>query len=288
MLALLHRPQWLRALALTAAVSAACVLLGLWQWDRREERLARIARVQANYAGDPVALRQVLAGPDDRLAADEEWTPVLVRGQYQPEATVLVRNRPLPGAERYGYLVLVPLRLDDGTALLVDRGWIPAGPTGEAPSQVPAPPSGQVSVLARLRPPEPADDRSAPAGQVQRIDLAGSVRTELEAAAAAGPAAAAEGLVTGAYGVLVREDPPPAQAPAPAAAPSRDSGPHLAYTVQWFVFAAGAWVFFGVQLRRSAADPQEPRPSPRPARARRPSDEEHEDALLDAAASRRE
>ncbi len=278
--------RWWRPVALTLVVSLGCVLLGLWQLDRREGKLARIAQVTANYDTPPVALP--LALPGAVLAPGAEYTPVAVTGTYAPQATLLVRNRPLGGV--FGYLVLVPLRLDaasGGGALLVDRGWIPQGDDGSRPDAVPDPPSGPVSVVARLRPPEPGDDRGAPTGQVTRIDLTGSV------SAALGDA----GLRTGAYGQLVTEDPRPPVAPALPPRPQADEGPHLGYSLQWFVFAAGLWGFLAVHVRRTRRDEQAP-PDPadpaagadaerrRAARARRRRDEDAEDAALDAAEAR--
>jgi hypothetical protein len=97
--------------------------------------------------------------------------------------------------------------------------------------------------------------------------------------------------------VLASEDPRPQVAPVLLPRPQVDEGPHLSYSLQWFVFAAGCLVGYGVLARRTAADlaaeraagepgsrPVPPRP-PVPARRRR-SDEEEEDALHDAAERR--
>lgn len=268
-------PRWVGGLALAVVLALACVALGAWQWDRREQARERNAPVLANYATDPRPVTEVLGTQPSTgvLPRDAEWTPVRARGRYVPEQTLLVRNRPLDG--RPGYHVLVPLRLEDGRTLVVDRGWLPTGATGAAPDAVPAPPSGVVDVVARLRPPEPASERDAPAGQVQTIDL--------DAIAAA---LDAPDLVTSAYAVLAEEDPPVSSAPVPLPRPAVDEGPHLSYSLQWFVFAAGIFVGYGVLARRTARDLAAeaggpPRP-PRPAR-RRPTAEQEEDALLDAA-----
>ena len=284
--------RWGRAVAVTLVASVACVLLGLWQIDRREQRLARIAAVEANYDAAPVALGSVLGSPRAPLPDGAEHTPVAVTGEYAADGTLLVRNRPLDG--RYGYLVLTPLLLDEASStaaggadvLVVDRGWIPSGPDGSRPAQVPAPPAGPVEVVARLRPPEPADTRTAPAGQVQRVDLAGAVAEALAEQDLAEPDLAAR-LLTGAYGQLVAEDPRPAVNPALPPRPPADEGPHLGYSLQWFVFAAGLWAFLAVHVRRvtrdDAATPEEPvrRRAPRPRR-----DEDAEDSALDAAEQR--
>ena len=282
--------RWYRAVALTLVASVVCVLLGLWQLDRREGRLASIAVVQGNWDAAPRALRDVLAGSGARLGRTQEYTPVAVTGRYEPSRTLLVRNRPQDGV--FGYYVLVPLRLDaasGGGVLMVNRGWIPPGEDGAAPDDVPAPPSGEVRDVVRLRPPEAPDGRGAPRGQVQRIDVGGTVRRAVAAEGGVGG-----GLVTAAYGQLVSESPGPARAPVPVPEPDADPGPHLGYSVQWFVFAAGMWGLLAVQVRRSRAEEEAAAaglPSPASAareraRARRRVDEDAEDALLDAAERR--
>ena len=237
-LGLLREPRWVRGLALALAVAVVCCVLGRWQWHRRQDRLAANAPLAQNYDAPPRAVADVLpAGAE--LDAQDAWTPVRVEGTYNTGATVLVRNRPRD--EQTGYDVLVPLVLADGGALLVDRGWVPAGSSSERPDSVPAPPQGRVSVVARLRPWEPVKRGDVPAGQVASI-AAGEVGRQT-AAAGAPP-------LLGGYAVLAAETPAPAQAPLPADRPDVDEGPHLAYTVQWFGFALTALVVWVVAGRR--------------------------------------
>lgn len=239
--------RWVGGLALAVAAAVACVLLGTWQWGRHEARVARNALVVANYDREPVDADQVLrSGPGWRLPVGATWTPVRLVGRYDPDGTVLLRNRPLDGAS--GYHVLVPLETADGRRLLVDRGWLPAGEDGDRPDAVPAPPSGQVEAVVRLRPPEEASDRDAPAGQTYRI-----VPAALPSDAGAG----GSGLVTGAYGELAGEVPEPAEAPVLLPRPELEEGPHLSYALQWVMFALLALVGFGVVARRTAIEDAE-------------------------------
>ena len=233
-LPLLREPRWAAGLVLACAVAAVCVLLGQWQWDRRADRMERAAPLARNYDAAPRPLAEVLPGAA-ALPRAAEWTPVSVSGEYDAAHLLLARNRPLDKA--YGYEVLVPLRTADGRALLVDRGWIPAGQDGRAPDSVPAPPAGQVRVTVRLRPWEAARATTAPPGQVQ------SVSREAVGQAVPYPLA-------GAYGVLAAEEPPAARAPVPLPRPQRDEGPHLGYTVQWYGFAVTALVVWVVAGRR--------------------------------------
>ena len=93
--------------------------------------------------------------------------------------------------------------------------------------------------------------------------------------------AIAEGLgaptYTGAYGLLVSEGGAAPGDVAIAARPVLDEGPHLSYTLQWFVFALGGFgaVAWGMRDELRAASPAE-----RPKRVRR-TDADVEDDILD-------
>jgi len=256
-------------MAVASLVSAACVMLGLWQWHRHLARSAAIAVVTSNYDAPPVPLEKAMAG-GTTVAAGQEWQRVTATGQYLPDATVLLRNRPVNGVS--GYHVLAPFLVgsgeQSGTVLLVDRGFLPAAGAATAVPDVPAPPQGTVELVARLRVSERPTDRDAPTGQVQVI--------ETSAARAAAAAPWTQPALTG-YAQAVTEDGAAPAGLAPLALPSTDLGPHLSYAFQWWVFATGALIGAVVLLRREGATA----PSPRPAR-RRPTAEQEEDALLDA------
>lgn len=235
---LLTSPRWLAGLAVAVAFALVCVWLAQWQLDRRVARADRNATVLENYDSEPVAVGPLLA--DGRISAEEEWTPVRLAGSYVPEQTVLVRNRPREGVN--GYLVVVPLALEPPAqpgAVWVVRGWVPAGSSAEGPDAVPAPPPGTVEVVARLRAAEPASTRTSPQGQAQRLDeaLLGSAGV----------------TVDGAFGVVATETPAAADGLAPVPRPDTDPGPHLAYGVQWYLFAVAGLVIWWVLLRRHAA-----------------------------------
>ena len=294
MLRLLREPLWARIALAVVTLSIAFVFLGRWQWHRHEARLAANALVAANYGAEPVPIEQVLPTPGTSLPQQRLWTPVRVTGHYEPQSQVLIRNRPL--AQVYGYEVVVPFRTTSGVALLVDRGWLGAGEDFVRPDTIPAPPGGEVTVVARLRPGEGTDSREPPPGQELRIDVA-------RIAARAGG-----DVYTGGYGLLAQEQPAPAVAPTLIPKPDDDLGPHLSYAVQWWAGAVAAYVLLGVYARRevegraglgpadrpgaagdsggsgSSGEPAGPgarRPAEATARSRRrgPTDEEWEDGL---------
>jgi cytochrome oxidase assembly protein ShyY1 len=98
---------------------------------------------------------------------------VSVTGHYDPAHEILARVRSLNGT--VGFEVLTPLVLADNTAVLVDRGWLPAPDAVTAAPVVPAAPAGDVTVVGRVHAPEsdgetplPFDGKPA----VRRIDPA--------------------------------------------------------------------------------------------------------------------
>jgi cytochrome oxidase assembly protein ShyY1 len=231
--------------------------------------VAAIERVEVNYDATPVAVDDALPSLD-AWTEDDEWLPVELTGHYLVDDQLLVRNRPYQGAS--GFEVLVPFQLDDGRVFVVDRGWVPVGSSIEAPDEVPAPPDGDVSVVARLKPGEPTLlGRTAPEGQLATIHLPSVAEL------------VGDDTYIGAYGLLASEDPAPATRPAPALKPEADEGPHLSYALQWIAF--GILAFIGLywafrRERRIAAlpvDEQEAARNPR----RRSVDTDVEDAILD-------
>ena len=135
----------------------------------------------------------------------------------------------------------MPLKLVSGETVVIDRGWLPIGNNNPGrPDSVPAPPQGQVTVIARLKPAEPELQRGAPDGQLASIDLA-AYSAEL-----------GYPLLTGAYGQLASETPSVADMPLPFPMPSTDEGTHLSYSLQWFAFGVLMFVGFGYAARQQA------------------------------------
>lgn len=268
--------RWFGYLGLAVVFAIACVFLARWQLDRRAEAVAEIVRVDTNWDSTPRAVSDVL--PDlASYTADDEWIPVSLSGHYLIEDQVLARGRPLNGDA--GFEVLVPLLMDNGTVFIVDRGWLPTGNSQDTPDTIPAAPSGEVTVVARLKASEPTVlGRSAPAGQIATIhlpDLAQRV---------------SQPTYTGAYGVLDSETPAPSTRPEALQKPVADEGPHLSYAFQWVAFGIMGFIGLGWAIRqeyriRNADDPAErARAAERKRRkdAKPRSDAEVEDELLDA------
>lgn len=262
--------RWSAYLALTVVFALTCGLLSWWQWARRAETAAENQRIERNYDAEPRPIDELLP----RLDAwddDDEWTRVELRGEYLVEDQLLVRNRVLGGSP--GFEQLVPFRLADGAVVVLDRGWLPLGNGEHAlPETVPAPPEGEVTVIARLRGAEPElPGRTAPEGQIPSIDVASII-----------DALGVEGY-TAAYALVSSEDPAAEAMPAQRPRPEEDEGMHISYALQWIAFGVLAFVGLVWAYRREkriAALPEEEREAAR-APKRRHDDAEAEDAVLD-------
>ncbi len=111
--------KWLLTTLLVFAGSAVCIRLGIWQLDRLEQRRAFNAQVESMRAADLLDLNREV--PEN--ITEMEWRGVRVIGEYDFVNQVALRNQ--YNGDQYGYHLITPL-LFNGTAVLVDRGWIPA------------------------------------------------------------------------------------------------------------------------------------------------------------------
>ena len=268
--------RWLGYLAFAVAFAIACGFLSSWQLNRGNEAAAANRLIEANFHAPPVPLTEALPtlGSFD---AGQQWLRVTATGTYLPDDELLVRNRPTTSGP--GFEVLTPLRLANGTVFIVDRGWVPTGEAQDAPDSVPAPPEGEVTVVARLKSSEPhLGTRTASGQQVATVELP-VVKRKIGGE-----------VYTGAYGVLDTQTPAPASAPDPVltSEPTQDEGLHWSYMIQWIIFALIA--FFGLgyavrqELRMRALDAEDAAGvAPERAHPAKKTDAEIEDEILDAA-----
>ncbi|MCD4850748.1 MULTISPECIES: SURF1 family protein [Micrococcaceae] len=273
--------RWAGWLLLAALFAAACIGLGNWQMERRNQTVTEIRRVQQNYDRTPVPFQDARAS-FDVADPDAKWRTVVVSGRYLAEDQRIIRNRPNNSVA--GYEVVVPLRLASGETIAVNRGWLPIGNTRPGyPDAVPAPPAGEVSAVVRIKPSEPDLGRDAPEGQLASIDLS------YYASQLGYP------LLAGSYGVMASESPQPATVPQPLAPPAVKEGSNLSYALQWITFGVLAFVGFGYMARQQARMHREERDmpdesaetastaqQPRAPAPRKRSRVEEEDALLDS------
>lgn len=140
-------PRTLGALALLALVLfATFVALGTWQVERLAWKRDLIERVEQRVQAPPTAAptraewRRITAKAD-------EYRHVRLVGTLLHERQTLVW-----ASTRYGigYWVMTPLRLADGSSVLVNRGFVPPDWCGRDGRCAPGP-AGEASVTGLLR-----------------------------------------------------------------------------------------------------------------------------------------
>lgn len=231
----------------SVVVAASCVGLGLWQLDRRAERLERNAEATAGRSLPPLDLNA--AG--GTVPAQRR---VVVRGEFDHSAQLILRGHLWMGAP--GVHVVTPLRLAGSErALLVNRGFVTAADGVTPDSPVPLEP-GAVVLEGIVVPVPVAGDGGQPAehaGRVswRRLDLP-TLRDRLEYP------------LLDVY--LLPETPNPAGPwPRRVEWPGLDEGPHLSYALQWFGIAAAVLafgLFFVLGLGRSSGATEQVAPPP--------------------------
>ncbi len=111
------RPGWGLTLAFVPALGIL-LALGTWQMDRMEWKRALIAERSQRLSAPPLSLPATIAQP-----VALEFRRVQASGRYLNERELYLGNRPRRGQP--GYHVVTPLQRADGSAVLVDRGWVP-------------------------------------------------------------------------------------------------------------------------------------------------------------------
>jgi surfeit locus 1 family protein len=218
-----------------ATLLGLVVLIGLGTWQ-----LDRLA-----WKRDLIALREAqLAAPSEPLPASaEDWRswdfrPVILHGEFRHDQEQLFGVAAIDG--RLGHHVLTPLIRPDGTAVLVDRGWVPADrahPAARREGQFTGP--VQVTGIARYR----GDDRPGwfrPDNQPEQSLWYWYDRPALEAA-----------LGLELLPVVIAADATPNPGGLPLGGRTRTELPnnHLQYAITWYGLAAGLfviWISFGL------------------------------------------
>ncbi len=199
--------------------------LGLWQLDRASQK-QHLHDAQTAQRALPTLAEAQLARSAAQ-AIEQRHRLVELQGQWLVAHTVYLDNRLMNG--RAGFYAVTPLRLADGSVVLVQRGWLPRDQADRTRIVAATPPIATVRVLGRV----------APAlGRLYEFDAApgGTIRQNLDI----GAFARETGLALRPLAVVQEDsDPPPQdgllrQWPMPAA----DLQKHHGYAFQWFALSA--------------------------------------------------
>ena len=217
---------WL--LGAAALLCALFIALGTWQVQRMGWKHDLIARIEARIGAAPVAPPAAAEWP--AVLADPpafEYRRLRLQGEFLHAQEALVQASTTLGA---GFWVLTPLRLLDGTMVLVNRGFVP--PDRRDPARrAGVAPTGAVSVDGLLRISEPGG------GFLRENDPAADRWHSRDVAAiAAARSLPAERVAP--YFVDAASTLPPGQWPAGGLTVLRFTDNHLVYALTWYALAA--------------------------------------------------
>jgi surfeit locus 1 family protein len=110
------------AVVATVALMSVFIMLGSWQLGRGREKQAMVASFEQGAASSVILAE---AAVDDL----PRYQHVAASGHYDSARQILLDNMP-SSTGRPGYRVLTPfMREGSVRLLLVDRGWVPLGPS---------------------------------------------------------------------------------------------------------------------------------------------------------------
>ncbi len=196
--------------------------LGLWQLDRAHQKAAWMASLSQAEAAPALVNEDVIAAMHDTQVLHRR---VSLHGHWLPEHAVYLENRTMGNAT--GFLVLMPLALNDRVAVVVQRGWVPRhqiDPYRLPPIETP---SGEVRIEGVVSDPPSAYFSLGEGG------AAGSIRPNLDWHAYAQALGRDIGqwsvrqLAEASEGLIRNWDPIDAKIPT-----------HYGYAAQWFALAA--------------------------------------------------
>jgi cytochrome oxidase assembly protein ShyY1 len=243
-------PKWLAFHALTWLILIpGFIVAGQWQRSLWHDRDVSQGVVLRALAAQPAPLDSADAA-GHFVTQPQQWTMLSATGRYDTAHQVMVRNRSQNGEP--GWYVVTPLVLSDGSAVLVNQGWVAESQTG-GPTEHPAfppVPSGTVTVTGSLQPDETTGDTrikddtaqlpSDEIALISKVDVASKVPYPLR-----------DGALQLTSSTPANSSP---DAASPIPNPAYDNTMYIAYMIQWWVFALVMPVTWFLLIRREADD----------------------------------
>jgi surfeit locus 1 family protein len=222
------RIRWIPLVAVLIAMAIG-ISAGNWQMRRAAEKEAIGSRLTERGAAAPVQLSAEPIAPQQI-----EYRKILVEGEFLPQWTVYLDNRPHKGVA--GFHVATPMRIANSDMhVLVLRGWAARDPADRSRLHDVPPPEGKVQIkgVARQRTGQVLQlgeaPRIEPGAIVQNVDIdaySQATGLKLQPFVIEQTSDAPDGLV--------RDWPQP----------SIGIDKHYGYAFQWYGLAATAFIFY--------------------------------------------
>jgi surfeit locus 1 family protein len=232
--------RWLFTTLLVFLGTAVCIRLGIWQMDRLEGRRTFNAQFESMRALPALDLNR----EELDSVGEMEWRSARVTGEYDFENQVALRNQYV--GNQYGYHLWTPL-LFNGTAILVDRGWIPADGNATPSDWRKYDQPGVVDLTGRIRLGQTkpalggvADALPANGGRLEFWNNGDVTHINAQLPYAALP-------------VYIQPDVDPSDNDPPIPFQPKvelTEGPHFGYALQWFTFASILFLGYPFYLRK--------------------------------------
>jgi cytochrome oxidase assembly protein ShyY1 len=215
----LLRPRWIAGHLLVLALTVSFIALGFWQLGRDHHKQQLVREAKAAFA----APAPDVTDPGAALAGSRAQAT----GHFDSAHEVLLRNQVHGGKD--GNDILTPLVLSDGTAVMVDRGWMQTVGVRSTPLVTVTTP-GPVVVTGIVHTTSPLNAQDAvtkPGGQLALP------RVDLDRIGQAVPYRLQPRWIE-----MQAQTPTAAKgAPALPQPPPPDQVNHMEYTIEWFSFA---------------------------------------------------
>jgi cytochrome oxidase assembly protein ShyY1 len=233
------RRSLLIPIATTVFIVAVLLALGVWQLERRVDKLALTAALDERLATAPVPLPPA-ARWGELTPQKDEFRRVTLSGALQASEPAQVFASPSPlrkDVSGTGVWSFAPVRLASGDTVVVNRGFVPDGQDAQPVSNSP------VALTGYIRFPEVSGWLTPHADRGKRLWF---LRDHLAMAQALGWA---EPPRLAPFYIDVEGPVLPGGVPRPGPLQVRLKNDHLQYAVTWFLLAAAVTIAFGFWLK---------------------------------------
>lgn len=223
--------------------------LGIWQLDRLQQKRDHNAMMAERWRMEPYDLNST---PLPAQLDDLTYRRIQASGAFDYDHQIALKNQFYLNAP--GVVLVTPLVMDDGRAVLVARGWVPEDQA--APAAWPQFEEGRAATvlgtIAKTQPPRNAAADVNPTGPQDAW-----FRVDIPAIQAQMPYPLEPGWIV----QLPEAGRTSAQLPVREEPVALDEGNHLGYAVQWFTFAlilGFGYIMLVRQQERRRQRPPEP------------------------------